>query len=68
MFDIPSSVVKTNCEWNPKVHKGYWCLVEDVKNMGKTFSIVVKASKNPENLYVYPKCYLISPEGKRLSN
>lgn len=69
MYNIPASPIKTNREWEKKIHSGYWCLCCDYKQGDKNIRLVLKTSKDSNTLCVFDaSIYLVDPNGKRLSN
>jgi hypothetical protein len=69
MWDIPASPIKSDREYEKRVHKGYWCSCYDKKIGDKTIRMVLKASKNPGNLNTNDtNVYLVGPNGNRLDN
>lgn len=70
-WDIPPSPIRTNREWNKKIHFGLWCVCCDANKAGEVVRIVVQATKDPNRVNINPfdsTQYLVGPDGKRLSN
>ena len=68
-WDIPTSTIKNDREWNKRIHGGFWCSCFDVKLLNKTVRMVLKTSTDPGRLDVSdPVIYLVGPDGRRMDN